>query len=188
MPAEYCLLLKLSECQVANFFTCTERRDTVHPADKLASGVMSALPPKADMCSARGNVCYGPEADMCSARLVSAKGQRRKSFQGLLGRQIGHWRSRYRVFDHRGGRRGVRHDPDIIGRQAKSYWAAALCFSPAIASLIAVCTSQWRNRTTASMRSRNSTRLLGGSLASVITACIPDHPYNVSTKQTNDRG
>src|SRR5215510_4143 len=115
MPAEYCLLLKLSECQVANFFTCTERRDTLHPADKLASGVMSALPPKADMCSARGNVCYGPEADMCSARLVSAKGQRRKSFQGLLGRQIGHWRSRYRAFDHRGGRRGVRPDPDIIG-------------------------------------------------------------------------
>src|SRR5262245_18671758 len=66
-----------------DFFTCTERRDTLHPADKLASGVMSALPPKADMCSARGNVCYGPEADMCSARLVSAKGQRRKSFQGL---------------------------------------------------------------------------------------------------------
>src|SRR5262249_30640477 len=45
----------------------------------------------------------------------SAKGQRRKSFQGLLGRQIGHWRSRYRVFDHRGGRRGPRLDPDIIG-------------------------------------------------------------------------
>src|SRR5262249_18555926 len=40
---------------------------------------------------------YRPEADMCSAQLVSAKGQRRKSFQGLLGWQIGHWRSRYRV-------------------------------------------------------------------------------------------
>jgi hypothetical protein len=56
-----------------------------------------------------------PEADMCSARLVSAKGQRWKSFQGLLGWQIGHWRSRYRVFDHRGSRRGFRLDPDIIG-------------------------------------------------------------------------
>jgi len=85
MPAEYCLLLKLSECQVANFFTCTERRDTVHPADKLASGVMSALPPKADMCSARGNVCYGPEADMCSARLVSAKGPKTE----VISRSVG---------------------------------------------------------------------------------------------------
>src|SRR6476659_506505 len=26
--------------------------------------VMSALPPKADMCSARGDVCYGPKADI----------------------------------------------------------------------------------------------------------------------------
>ena len=26
--------------------------------------VMSALLPRADMCSARGHVCYGPEADM----------------------------------------------------------------------------------------------------------------------------
>ena len=25
---------------------------------------MSALPPKADMCSARAHVCFGPEADM----------------------------------------------------------------------------------------------------------------------------
>ena len=26
--------------------------------------VMSALPPKADMCGATAHVCYGPEADM----------------------------------------------------------------------------------------------------------------------------
>jgi hypothetical protein len=26
--------------------------------------VMSALPPKADMCTARGHVCFGPTADM----------------------------------------------------------------------------------------------------------------------------
>ena len=57
---------------------------------------------------------------MCSARLVSAKGQRRKSFQGLLGWQIGHWRSRYRVFDHRGGRRGLRLDPDFIGEAKRT--------------------------------------------------------------------
>src|SRR5215475_14791942 len=91
---------------------------------------MSALPPKADICSApayvcfgpkagmcgaTAYVCFGPEADMCSARLVCAKGQRWKSFQGLLGWQIGHWRSRYRVFDYRGGRRRLRLDPDIIG-------------------------------------------------------------------------
>jgi hypothetical protein len=29
--------------------------------------VMSALPPKADMCGATGNVGYGPIADSCSA-------------------------------------------------------------------------------------------------------------------------
>jgi hypothetical protein len=68
---------------------------------------MSALPPKADICSATRYVCFGPIADMCSARLVSAKGQRWKSFQGLLGWQIGHRRSRYRVFDQRSARSPV---------------------------------------------------------------------------------
>jgi hypothetical protein len=29
--------------------------------------VMSALPPKADMCSAIAYVCFGPEADSCTA-------------------------------------------------------------------------------------------------------------------------
>ena len=28
---------------------------------------MSALPPKAHMCSAQAHVCFGPEADSCSA-------------------------------------------------------------------------------------------------------------------------
>jgi hypothetical protein len=31
--------------------------------------VMSALPPKADMCSAARDVCFGPIADICSARV-----------------------------------------------------------------------------------------------------------------------
>jgi len=31
------------------------------------SEVMSALPPKADMCSAVPHVRFGPQADMCSA-------------------------------------------------------------------------------------------------------------------------
>jgi hypothetical protein len=30
---------------------------------------MSALPPKADMCSALAHVCFGPEADMASHSL-----------------------------------------------------------------------------------------------------------------------
>ena len=29
--------------------------------------LMSALPPKADMCSALAHVCFGPKADMCNA-------------------------------------------------------------------------------------------------------------------------
>src|SRR6185295_13297067 len=32
-----------------------------------AQMVMSALPLKADMCGATGDVCYGPKADICSA-------------------------------------------------------------------------------------------------------------------------
>jgi hypothetical protein len=30
--------------------------------------VMSALPPKADMCGALADVCFGPKADICSAK------------------------------------------------------------------------------------------------------------------------
>jgi len=36
---------------------------------------MSALPPKADMCSARDDVCFGPIADMCGAKGHVALGQ-----------------------------------------------------------------------------------------------------------------
>ena len=32
--------------------------------------VMSALPPKADMCGATRDVCYGPIADICDAEAV----------------------------------------------------------------------------------------------------------------------
>jgi len=172
MPAEYCLLLKLSECRRSRIFLLA-------PSDAIPCTLLTNLPQESCPLYPRKRTCAVQEAmsamgqkQTCAAHgSCPPRAQRRKSFQGLLGRQIGHWRSRYRVFDHRGGRRGVRRDPDIIGRQAKSYSAAALCFSPAIASLIAVCTSQWRDRTTASMRSRNSRRLSGGSsLASVITA------------------
>jgi hypothetical protein len=45
----------------------------------LRQTVMSALPPKADMCSAMSNVSYGPEADIPLARnalrLSQAPGQ-----------------------------------------------------------------------------------------------------------------
>jgi hypothetical protein len=34
---------------------------------EIPQKVMSALPPKVDMCSAIGDVCFGPIADMCSA-------------------------------------------------------------------------------------------------------------------------
>jgi hypothetical protein len=40
-------------------FTPNGDRESGHPHK-----VMSALPPKADMCSARAHVCYGPEADI----------------------------------------------------------------------------------------------------------------------------
>ena len=47
--------------------------------------VMSALAPKADMCSALAHVCFGPKADSCSAakrslfdHLIGASEQRRR--------------------------------------------------------------------------------------------------------------
>src|SRR5215831_5517523 len=38
---------------------------------------MSALPPKADVCGATNDVCYGPQADMCSFNyFISAQEKR----------------------------------------------------------------------------------------------------------------
>src|SRR6476660_5695836 len=86
---------------------------------------MSALPP---IATAKANFRKGPyplcpRKRTCAVQSpMSAMGQKKtcaahgscpprakgqKSFQGLLVLQIGHWRSRYRVFDHRGGRRGL---------------------------------------------------------------------------------
>jgi hypothetical protein len=39
---------------------------------------MSALPRKADMCSALAYVCFGPKADMCSARVHFCLGSEAK--------------------------------------------------------------------------------------------------------------
>src|SRR5262249_19579744 len=46
----------------------------------LSQTVMSALPPKADMCGALADVCFGPEADIKSFidHLVGAHEQRRR--------------------------------------------------------------------------------------------------------------
>ena len=38
------------------------------PAVLHRIGVMSALPPKADMCGATRDVCFGPIADICNAK------------------------------------------------------------------------------------------------------------------------
>jgi hypothetical protein len=39
-----------------------------HRCRSLAALTVSALPPKADMCSALVDVCFGPIADICSAK------------------------------------------------------------------------------------------------------------------------
>src|SRR5262249_24400734 len=48
-------------------------KDTTSPGRKISVTVMSALPPKADMCGAQAHVCFGPKADIVklirSARL-----------------------------------------------------------------------------------------------------------------------
>jgi hypothetical protein len=46
-------------------FTPNSDRESGH-----AQMVMSALPPKADMCSARGDVRYGPKADIGTITVV----------------------------------------------------------------------------------------------------------------------
>jgi hypothetical protein len=48
---------------------CAAKRDVRYTPNsdresEFPQTIMSALPPKADMCSARGHVCFGPEADI----------------------------------------------------------------------------------------------------------------------------
>src|SRR5262245_24555195 len=123
---------------------------------------MSALPPiataKAD--SRKGSCLLYPRKRTCAVHHpMSALGQKQTcaahgscppkakggSHFNLLGRQIGHWRSRYRVFDHRGGRRGLRLDPDIIGEAKPTAARSAadlsapkrgMCRRPAIRSAV----------------------------------------------------
>ena len=59
---------------------------------------MSALPPKADKCGARGYVCFGPKADSCSAA---------KRHALVLTRSPRPRRSRIVVS-------GSMHDPEVI--------------------------------------------------------------------------
>src|SRR5262249_6103946 len=44
---------------------------------------MSALPPKADMCSALADVCFGPKADSCcAAKRITIRSPRRQRITG----------------------------------------------------------------------------------------------------------
>src|SRR5262249_24267820 len=83
---------------------------------------MSALPPKADMCSALGHLCFGPKADSCTAakqslfdNLVGTSGKRggnggpelfsrdqvnnQVKFGRLLDRNVGRYRSAQNLVD-----------------------------------------------------------------------------------------
>src|SRR5215470_9941675 len=48
---------------------------------KFRKKAMSALPPKADMCSAVGHVCFGPIADINDHRRVHADGRQSEALQ-----------------------------------------------------------------------------------------------------------
>src|SRR5262249_48755214 len=48
-------------------------------ANQFVADLLSALPPKADMCSARAHVGFGPIADSCGAATRVTKGKKRTS-------------------------------------------------------------------------------------------------------------
>src|SRR5215472_8264882 len=60
-PAPSCTLLPPTKQVEDRVFACASR------ADPRPIWAMSALPPKADMCSAQAYVCFGPIADSCNA-------------------------------------------------------------------------------------------------------------------------
>src|SRR5262245_55723076 len=85
-------------------------------------GSMSALPPKADMCGARGNVCFGPKAD---TRLVSfddlvgaAKHRRRhRKAERLRGFEIDYQLELgWRLYRQVGGLLAFEDTIDVAGR------------------------------------------------------------------------
>jgi hypothetical protein len=61
------------------------------PKSGLPQPVMSALPPKADTCSALANVGYGPKADMFLAQKTSAKKFEHHGLYVKLALKGGHW-------------------------------------------------------------------------------------------------
>jgi hypothetical protein len=63
--------------------------------------VMSALPPKADMCSALAYVCFGPKADSCSAAKCSLfdhlVGEREQFVRNLKAERLGRLEVNYEL-------------------------------------------------------------------------------------------
>jgi hypothetical protein len=51
----------MSECAAKTHVRFTPDNDR---KSEFPQKIMSALPPKADMCGARGHVCFGPIADI----------------------------------------------------------------------------------------------------------------------------
>ena len=43
------------------------------PRKRISANVMTALPPKADMCSALAYVCFGPQADIARSFLRAGR-------------------------------------------------------------------------------------------------------------------
>jgi len=65
-------------------------RFTPNSESEIPQTAMSALAPKADMCGALADVCFGPEADICAAKrnLRFSPDCDRKSRHHLIGRLL----------------------------------------------------------------------------------------------------
>src|SRR5262249_32002536 len=101
------------------------------------------LYPRKRTCAMQTVMSASGQKQTCAAHGLCPPRAKAEVISRCVGWQIGHWRSRYRV--NRGGRRGLRLDPDIIGEAKPTAARSAanlsapkrgVCRRPAIRSAV----------------------------------------------------